>query len=258
VEPSNLNRLFGATAADARARRPKVAALARYVTAVRPDTQVVALPLPIDDPEAWRRVAGCDALVAGVDNDGARLVANRLAVQYLLPLIDLGTGITTDGRGTIAEAGGQVRCVLPGSFCLQCIDGIDLGAAARQRAPGAMRPLYHERGYVLTEDVPAPSVATLNAAVAAEGVNELLALFTGARRLQPYRLYDFRAGRWDTLSARRREDCIVCGAGGYRALGDVEPPPGVPALGGGPGVPVPPAHAPRPPFPAGPASPAVG
>jgi molybdopterin/thiamine biosynthesis adenylyltransferase len=230
VEPSNLNRLFGATAADARARGRKVEALARYVAAVRPAARVAPLALPVDHPEAWRQVAGCDAVLAGVDNDGARLVVNRLAVQYLLPLIDLGTGIATDAGGAIVEAGGQVRCVLPGGFCLQCIGGIDLTAAARQRAPAALRPLYRRRGYVSTEDVPAPSVATLNAAVAAEGVNELLALFTGARPVQPYRLYDFRAGRWDALGAGRREDCVVCGTGGYRALGDLEPPPATATL----------------------------
>ena len=225
VEPSNLNRLLGATAADAQAGSPKVEVLARYASAVRPSTDVVALPLAIEDPRAWRQVAGCDAVLGAVDEDGARVVLNRLAVQYLLPYIDLGTGISTDGSGAIAEAGGQVRCALPGGFCLQCIDGLDLKAAGRRRAPEAMRRLYRQRGYVLTEDVPAPSVVTLNAAVAAEGVNELLALFTGARPLQPYRLYDFRRGRWDSLGAGRRADCIVCGEGGYRALGDLEPPP---------------------------------
>ena len=164
VEPSNLNRLLGATAADAQAGRPKVEVLARYARAVRPSTDVAALPLPIDDPRAWHQVAGCDAVLGAVDDDGARVVLNRLAVQYLLPLIDLGTGITTDGLGAIAEAGGQVRCVLPGGFCLQCIDGLDLAAAGRRRAPDEMRRLYRQRGYVLTEDVPAPSVVTLNAA----------------------------------------------------------------------------------------------
>jgi hypothetical protein len=108
-----------------------------------------------------------------------------------------------------------------------------------------MRRLYRQRGYVLTEDVPAPSVVTLNAAVAAEGVNELLALYTGARPLQPYRLYDFCAGRWESLGAGRRPGCIVCGEGGYTALGDLEPPPPattlaiLPALPASPAAPVP-------------------
>ena len=238
VEPSNLNRLLGATAADAQAGRPKVEVLARYARAVRPLTEVAALPLPIDDPRAWHQVAGCDAVLGAIDDDGARVVLNRLAVQYLLPLIDLGTGITTDGSGAIAEAGGQVRCVLPGGFCLQCIDGLDLAAAGRRRAPDELRRLYRQRGYVLTEDVPAPSVVTLNAAVAAEGVNELLALFTGARPLQPYRLYDFRRGRWDSLGAGRRAGCIVCrrrrlpgpGRPGATPTGhDAGDPPGAPS-----------------------------
>ena len=38
-----------------------------------------------------------------------------------------------------------------------------------------MRAHYRRRGYVLTEDVPQPSVVTLNAAVATEAVDELLA-----------------------------------------------------------------------------------
>jgi molybdopterin/thiamine biosynthesis adenylyltransferase len=227
VEPSNLNRLYGATWEDASVRRPKVEVLARYARAARPQMEVRPIQAALDAPAAWRAASRCDATLVCVDNDAARLVANRLAVQYLLPMIDLATGIRTDGAGAITEAGGQVRTVLPGSFCLECIDGLDRTAAGRERAPAALRALYQARGYVTTEEVPAPAVATLNLAVAAEGTSELIALLTGARRLHPYLLYDWCTARWTALEASRRETCVVCGPSGYASLGDREPPPAV-------------------------------
>ena len=59
-----------------------------------------------------------------VDNDGARLVLNELALAYRIPYFDLGVGINaTDG--VVSEAGGQVTAVVPSGPCLNCMDLID-------------------------------------------------------------------------------------------------------------------------------------
>src|SRR6185437_15173196 len=118
---------------------PKVGVLAGYARRVGPAIQVQAIQGGLERPDAWRAAAACDAVLVCVDNDGARLVANRLAAQYVLPMIDVATGIRTDAAGRVVEAGGQVRTVLPGGFCLCCIDGLDLAAAGRAR-PLRCRP----------------------------------------------------------------------------------------------------------------------
>jgi hypothetical protein len=63
-----------------------------------------------------------------VDNDGARLVLNELAVSYGIPYFDLGVGIEAP-EGRITEAGGQLAVVLPGGPCLLCMEMLDKEAA---------------------------------------------------------------------------------------------------------------------------------
>ncbi|NLF15484.1 MAG: ThiF family adenylyltransferase [Anaerolineaceae bacterium] len=227
VEVSNLNRLVGARPADARNGRYKVDVARRLARSISHNVQVRALPLSVADPAAVAALKGLDLLFGCTDNDGSRLILNRMAVQYLIPYLDLGAGLQAAPGGRLSAGGGQVRLVRPGSFCLACIDGIDRVRAARDLQPLLDRRRHADRGYVQDNDLPTPAVLFLNCAVAALAMAEFVNLWTGYRAPTPLAYFDLLASRLAPAQAERQPDCIACGEGGSLGLGDLEPLPGV-------------------------------
>lgn len=227
VELTNLNRLVGATRADARRSRLKVRVAQRLVRQIHPETRVRALPLSLGDPEAIAALKGVDLLFGCTDSHGSRLVLNQVAVQYLIPYLDLGVGLQVADHGQLVAAGGQVRLVRPGDFCLACIDGIDRGQAARDLMSPIERNREVARGYVQGEDLPTPAVLFLNAELASQAVAEFVNLWTGYRASVPLLYYDLLQSRLTAVKADRQKSCVACGEGGGLALGDLVPLPAV-------------------------------
>lgn len=227
VELTNLNRLVGATRADAKRSRHKVRVAQRLIKRVHPEARVRALPLSVSDPEAISALKGVDLLFGCTDNHGSRLILNQVAVQYLVPYLDLGAGFQTEDDGRLSAAGGQVRLVRPGDFCLACIDGIDRGQAARDMMTPTERRREAARGYVKEEEVPTPAALFLNAELASLAVAEFVNLWTGFRASVSLLYFDLLAPRLTSVKAERQEGCVACGDRTALALGDLEPLPGV-------------------------------
>jgi molybdopterin/thiamine biosynthesis adenylyltransferase len=168
---------------------------------------------------------GVDLLFGCTDNHGSRLLLNQLAVQYLIPYLDLGAGLRIAPDGRLTAAGGQVRLVRPGDFCLACIDGIDRTLAARD----LLSPLAWERevarGYVQNADLPTPAVLFLNNTVASLAIAEFVNLWTGYRDTTSLLYFDLLHSRLTAAEAKRETSCVACGEGGGLALGDLEPLP---------------------------------
>lgn len=227
VELSNLNRLVGATRTDARRGRFKVHVARRLVRRINPAARVRALSVAVGDPQAVAALKGMDLLFGCTDNHGSRLILNQLSVQYLLPYLDLGAGLRAASNGQLAAAGGQVRLVRPGDFCLACIDGIDRTQAARD----LMSPLAWQRqaarGYVQNADLPTPAVLFLNSVIASLALAEFVSLWTGYRAPTPLLCFDLLRSRLTSAEAARQASCVACGVGGSLALGDLEPLPGM-------------------------------
>lgn len=225
VEQSNLNRLVGATLADARQGRLKVHVARRLAQRINPAAQVRALPVPVKDQRAVTALKEVDQLFGCTDNHGSRLLLNQLSVQYLIPYLDLGTGLHATADGSLTAAGGQIRLVRPGDFCLACIDGIDRTQAARD----LMSPLAHRRalarGYVQDMDMPTPAVLFLNSTVASLAIAEFASLWTGYQGTSPLLYFDLLHLRLTPATAKREASCIACGEGRSLALGDLEPLP---------------------------------
>jgi molybdopterin/thiamine biosynthesis adenylyltransferase len=226
VELSNLNRLVGATRVDARRSRPKVRVAQRLVKQVHPGAQVRALPVLVGDSSAITALKGLDLLFGCTDDHGSRLILNQLAVQYLIPYLDLGAGLQTAEDGRLSAAGGQLRVVRPGEFCLACLDGIDRGQAARDLMSPIERRREAARGYVQGDDVPTPAVLFLNAELASQAVAEFVNLWTGFRASVSLLYFDLLASRLTSVKAERQGGCVACGDGGALSLGDLEPLPG--------------------------------
>jgi molybdopterin/thiamine biosynthesis adenylyltransferase len=220
LETSNLNRLIGSAKKDV--GLPKVEVLKEHAKHFS-QTEVETLSKSVLELSVLEMLKNADVLVSCTDSQSSRLVLNELAVKYLIPLIDLGTGVFTE-KGVI-EAGGQVRIVLPDSFCLSCIDGINYAKAGQELMGKDDIEMRTRAGYVQGMDMPSPSVVSLNGTVASLGVTEFINLVCGIRKANTFVYHDMQSGNIvaETLTADRDDSCLVCGNNGMKALGDLKP-----------------------------------
>lgn len=230
VDVTNLNRLHGARQADADAMRPKVEVVARSVTELGLGIKVVTKEAWVGDPDCRDAIKACDVVLGCTDDNDGRLFLNRLALFYLIPVIDLGlhmkpADIAGDGFQALD---GRVTVVRPGVPCLACRGIVD-GSRARDEALKREQPhLYEQRkaeAYVQGEGNPNPAVVTFTTELACMAVNELLHRLHGYRGehhsssivRQFHRMTDFRPG------TKPRPGCRLCDRDTYWGRGDMEP-----------------------------------
>jgi molybdopterin/thiamine biosynthesis adenylyltransferase len=213
VERTNLNRLIGATARDV--KRHKVVVARRMIRRIARDATATAIAQSLLTERALLALRHVDLMVGCTDTDGSRLVLNELARAYLVPYIDCGTGIGVD-QGQIVSIGGRVITVLPHYPCLRCWDQIDMRAAQQELESSQEYELRRQHGYVDGENIPEPSVVTLNGVVASLAAGEALALLTGWRRPIAFQTYYGNRVESHICVPRRGEqnsDCIPCRVG---------------------------------------------
>ena len=218
LDQSNVPRIPYATSEDV--GHPKVNLALRYAAQKNPGLRVYAYPCSLAEKAPQDRLKAATAIILAVDNDGARRLADELAVRYQIPLIDLGCEVIP---GEKTEAGGQVRVVLPGqSACLTCCGGYDAASAARSLAPRSDRLAVARAGYIRGVDAaPTPSVANLSGIIAQFGVSAFLILVHGPA-FGTWDYLHFNQLTAETMTARseRRPDCPLCGPDGCLAEGD--------------------------------------
>jgi len=147
LEPHNLGEMDAIDAQDL--GQPKVQALAQCIQ--RQDLGISQTAETIAETvlsfSALVALKATDVVFCCVDNPAARLITACIAVLYLKPIIDLGTGVLNaahlpraglrpdgDEPGELGprQMGADVRLILPGR-CLLCHGGIaDLGQALEQ------------------------------------------------------------------------------------------------------------------------------
>lgn len=214
VDQVNLARIPYATPADVGSLKTAVAR--RYLKSVLPTAEVREIPDTVRSEHALGALTDVDLIVGCVDNDGARLVLNGLALAYAIPYLDVGVGITAE-HGLVTEAGGRVALVLPGGPCLSCMDQLDITEARYFLQDSEQQELQRRFGYVTGVDLPDPAVGPLNALLAASGVNELAAILTGARSPAHLTVYDLlglayqqQTQRLAPQTTRRNPNCLEC------------------------------------------------
>ena len=225
-DETSMNRLVTATAADLEI--PKVLLARRMIKSVAPSARVEVLRKDLRTREALDALKGVDVIFACVDNDGARLVLNELALSYTIPLFDVAVGIDAEG-GTVSEAGGRVAVVLPGGPCLKCMNLIDWDEASYFLALPEERQFRRDRGYVRGLDVPAPSVVSLNGLVANAGVNEFAIYISGIRAVNALTELDL-LGSARSLPSQwlvptrftRNPECVQCAMSGMGDAAEIE------------------------------------
>ncbi len=219
LEQSNLSRVVWSTFEDI--GLPKVETLSRAGRRVMPDLVGQSVQGDVTYADVASRLLEADLVMGCTDNLTSRLVLNRLAHQYYLPLLDLGVDVQLrqDDPTRVRAIGGRVMLVSPDGPCLGCLgvlDPVALGREAEGIVPG---------GYLGRHDEPAPSVISFNGVVASLGVCELLRLVTGyVERPEPiYQRYDGVRGLVRAYALRAEQACDVCAE--VRGSGDSLPLP---------------------------------
>lgn len=226
VETSNLNRFVGAKAGDA--GKDKVQVVARAIKSIDRQATITLFKERFPTIENCAALKHADVIFGCIDNDGARLLLNQFCLQYMIPYLDIGVGLETDGAGNITEAGGQYRVMMPGHFCLECIRAINPVLAQQDLLPDEQRELHRSRGYIPTEEIHAPAVVFLNGILGSMAVGEFLNLLTGYRPPTDILYYFLQDQSTKRIKAARRDDCVACGDQGKRAMGDLEKVMGLP------------------------------
>jgi len=229
VDATNLNRLHGARQADADAMRPKVEIVARSITELGLGTRVVTKEAWVGDPECRDALRSCELIFGCTDDNDGRMFLNRLALFYLIPVIDLGLAIQVDDSEPpeLLALDGRVTVLLPGTTCLSCRCITDAAMAAEE-VLRRERPAEYERrkaeAYVFGEGNPSPVVVTFTTELACMAADEMLNRINGFRRsaikniVRKFHLMeDFNPG------AKPRPGCALCDDARYWGRGDVEP-----------------------------------
>jgi molybdopterin/thiamine biosynthesis adenylyltransferase len=230
VEATNLNRLHGADADDARERRLKVDVLKRHVEGMDLGVQVVTHAGWIGDEACRDAIRACDVVFGCTDDHDGRLFLNRLAYFYLSPVFDVGFKLdVADGDPPrILDAAGRVTVLMPGSRCLLCRNVVDPNLAREeyvQRTNPEEYAWQHDQRYVHGDGGPSPAVVTFTTDLACMAIDELLHRLTGyrragsiANRVRKYHLLeDKRPGPSAEVT------CPICFEQGYWGRGDIAP-----------------------------------
>jgi hypothetical protein len=145
IKPHNLDRLIGATAADAWLHRSKLDLSRRLVTqnATAVSASVHDFDLSICEPDGLAAALDFDQIICCVDRPWPRAVLNLLAYRDYIPVIDGGIAIDVFGDGSgMRNATWRSHVIYPGRPCMSCIGQLDLGAVTADQAGALDDPAY--------------------------------------------------------------------------------------------------------------------
>lgn len=229
VDLSNLSRLIAARRSDVvlsedcvrklpfrrffdRLRRRKVDLASRNIRRANPQASIERLNKSIVDEAVAKRLLDVDFIFLAADEMGARLIVNSIVQQYLIPAIQVGARVVVDpSDGAVLDVFAVSRPLFPGSGCLWCNGLIDPTRLAEEMTEERQRGVQ-----AYGTEVPAPSVASLNALAAADAVNLFQFHMTGLAHRGSHRTFRrFRPllGDMRLDEPRRDRACPECGAG---------------------------------------------
>jgi len=177
VEDSNLNRLVGATVEDARRETPKLQVAKRTILGQDSSAEIDGHQTRWQDaPEPLRL---CDLVFGCVDSFSERDQLEKACRRHLIPLLDIGLGVTVI-EGQAPVMGGQIILSMPGGPCMRCLGFI----TDKRLAEEASR--YGDAG-------PRPQVIWANGILASTAVGFAVDLLTDwTRRLRSVVYLEYR------------------------------------------------------------------
>ncbi|MDN4654713.1 ThiF family adenylyltransferase [Enterobacter hormaechei] len=232
---NKANRILNSTLDDALNGRSKVDMFAQAIRNIRGKDIAQPIQDTIFSREAVLSAANADVIFCCVDTFQARMIADRIASSFLIPLLDVGVKIPThvdpeDGR-KITDVTGRIDYVKPGGSTLSDRHVYTPELIYRENLSEEEYDEQVERGYITGLQEEAPAVITLNMRAASACVLEYIA------RCFPFREYPNKgyARTLFSLSGVEEdyidEDAIARAPNPRIAAGRKEPLLGIPELG---------------------------
>ncbi len=228
IEETNLNRVHGSRRADAKAGALKIDVIEREIMAADLGVRVAKRKGWVNDPAMRDALKACDFVFGCTDDHSGRIILNRLAYFYGIPVIDVGLRMAA-AENAGHDVNGRVSTLSPGRPCLLC-GGVVRPQRASEEALERTDPGEFERrkreAYVIGAGDPAPAVVTFTTEMACVAVNEMIAAVTGFHGeggMVSNRLRRFHAGDDRFLAAKQNEDCQVCSTNRFWGRADIDP-----------------------------------
>ena len=178
-QDTNVNRVYGSRLIDGGLPKTKIAE--RAVADIGLGTSVEIERRPITFQSVMKRFRDCDVIFGCSDDQWGRSILTSFAVQYNIPVFDMGVKITSE-NGEIRSVEGRVTTLMAGAACLFCRGRISADRV-REECMAAEDPEGLERlrgeGYAPELEDRAPAVIAFTTSVAAAAVSEFLHRLTG-------------------------------------------------------------------------------
>lgn len=141
VEEHNLDRMLGASAADAGRAKADVVAENLRMSATHGGFACRASRGSVVEEAGFAEALDCDVLFSCVDRPWARQVLNHAAYSCLIPVVNGGVHINSP-RGNLADAVYRAETVGPRRACMDCLGSLDAAAIQPDRDGLFDRPWY--------------------------------------------------------------------------------------------------------------------
>jgi molybdopterin/thiamine biosynthesis adenylyltransferase len=213
VEPTNLNRLVGATPSDV--GKPKTSIAARHISHINPSARTQESVADVVDSSVAKMLEDVDFIFGCTDSMASRAVLNQLAYQFLVPYVDVGVGIFVSDSN-VEYVTGRVQMLSPGLPCMVCTEKLDAEQVRRELLTEDQRK---QDPYITGAVVLQPAVISLNSLVSSAAVSMFLAATTGFPSEARMLVYDGIRGSLRPAVTEPSPRCIVCSYDGALARG---------------------------------------
>ncbi|MEK6289215.1 MAG: ThiF family adenylyltransferase [Acidobacteriota bacterium] len=175
-ESSNVTRVYGSSISDEGKNKAEISFA--HASSIGLGTVVRTYPRNITEEETAKQLRVCDIIFGTTDKQAPRGILVQVALQYMIPVFDLGVKIDAPEQ-IIRGINGRVTTLLPGEACLFCRERISSDAIRLESLSPEERQLLVDEHYAPQLETQNPAVITFTTAVAAQAVSEFLHRLTG-------------------------------------------------------------------------------
>jgi molybdopterin/thiamine biosynthesis adenylyltransferase len=223
-ENTNVNRVYGSKLSDIGKKKTEI--INDLASQIGLSTKINVFDRSINYKSVATGFKSCDIIFGCTDDHLGRSILNRFPIHYLIPVIDMGVKIKSDGD-KIESVEGRVTTLLPYSACLFCRGRLSAEHITAESLEAFNPEQAKERrrdGYIPELDETNPSVIPFTTNIASIAISEFLhrlSGYLGSDRTTNEIIHQFHLTELRRNSRSSSENCM-CGNKKHIGKGDSE------------------------------------